>query len=234
MAHVDPRTRRLNSDHEKMIEIQSRSDFITFETPNQTSGMPPETYVITYRCKGISGIESNRNPVYSEEHKVEVYLHAGYPNQAPKFKWLTPIWHPNIEHKEPFRVCIDNTWWAPGRGLHTVATMLGEMVQYKNYHPYDTPPYPIDREAAQWAMEAEQHGWIGPDHPVDDRELLRPQRIKNSSSVTPTPAPTQGGSANNPETKPTNSAVESSGSQESGARPSRITVIEEGSEDSYY
>ena len=226
MANEDPRTRRLKSDHEKMIEIQSRSDLITFETPNQTSGMPPETYVITYRCKGISGIESDRNPVYSEEHKVEIYLHSGYPNQAPRFKWLTPIWHPNIEHKEPFRVCIDNTWWAPGRGLHTVAIMLGEMVQYKNYHPYDTPPYPIDREAAQWAIEAEQHGWIGHNLPVDDRELLRPQRIKQSSSVTPMPASPKGGNSDNSETKSTNSAVESLGSQESRARASRITVIE--------
>jgi hypothetical protein len=104
--------------------------------------------------------------------------------------------------------------------------MLGEMVQYKNYHPYDTPPYPIDREAAKWAMEAEQQGWIGPNLPVDDRELLRPQRIKQSSSGTPTHAPINGGNANNPETKPTNSAVESSGSQESGTRTSRITVIE--------
>ena len=55
--------------------------------------------------------------------------------------------------------------------------MLGEMVQYKNYHAEQTPPYPIDPEVAQWVLWARKHGVL-PRLPIDGRELLRPERVK--------------------------------------------------------
>jgi hypothetical protein len=55
--------------------------------------------------------------------------------------------------------------------------MLGEMLQYKNYHDDPTkPPFPWDPEAARWSREyRKKHPNI---FPVDTRELLRPERVK--------------------------------------------------------
>jgi hypothetical protein len=55
--------------------------------------------------------------------------------------------------------------------------MLGEMVQYKNYHDDPTaPPFPWDPEAARWCRDYRvKHPQA---FPIDRRELLRPERIK--------------------------------------------------------
>jgi hypothetical protein len=63
--------------------------------------------------------------------------------------------------------------------------MLGEMLQYKNYHDDPTkPPFPWDAEAARWSREyRKSHPNI---FPVDHRELLRPERVKlNADSARP-------------------------------------------------
>jgi hypothetical protein len=58
--------------------------------------------------------------------------------------------------------------------------MLGEMLQFKNYHDDPTkPPFPWDAEAARWSREYRKtHPNV---FPVDHRELLRPERVKLSS-----------------------------------------------------
>jgi len=91
-------------------------------------------------------------------------------------KWLTPIWHPNINHLNG-TVCIDAAWWTAGRSLDRLIIMLGEMVQYKNFHDDPTqPPFPWDPEAARWCRG---YRASHPDaFPVDSRELLRPERVK--------------------------------------------------------
>jgi hypothetical protein len=98
-------------------------------------------------------------------------------------KWLTPIWHPNINHINK-TVCIDAAWWTASRSLDRLVLMIGEMVQYKNFHDDPTkPPFPWDPEAARWcrAYRAKH-----PDaFPVDRRELLRPERVKIKKSNQP-------------------------------------------------
>jgi hypothetical protein len=67
--------------------------------------------------------------------------------------------------------------------------MLGEMLQYKNYHDDPTkPPFPWDPEAARWSREyRKKHPNI---FPVDTRELMRPERVKlNESAATATKRP---------------------------------------------
>ena len=55
--------------------------------------------------------------------------------------------------------------------------MLGEMVQYKNFHDDPTkPPFPWDAEAARWCRDY-RHKNPGA-FPVDKQELLRPERVK--------------------------------------------------------
>lgn len=176
----DPRTRRLRADHQHLVELKGRSNFINFEVFEPTPGSPPEKYIVTFTCRGISHIDSKKKPVYSEFHQVLLHLDLSYPSKAPpRMLWVTPIWHPNIRHTEPRVVCIDSFWWVPGRTLDSVVLMLGEMVQYKNYHAEMTAPYPADTEVAEWVQWAAKQGILSKSNPVDSRELLRPQRVKS-------------------------------------------------------
>ncbi len=140
--------------------------------------MPPDRYIITYKCKGIIGIDSKGNPKIGEKHQVEIYLHSQYPQRWPGMKWLTPVWHPNINHVNG-SVCIDAAWWSASRSLDRLVIMLGEMVQFKNFHDDPTKaPYPWDMEAATWCRQFRK---THPKYfPLDKRELLRPERVKIS------------------------------------------------------
>ncbi|HLA08547.1 MAG TPA: ubiquitin-conjugating enzyme E2 [Anaerolineales bacterium] len=171
-----PRMRRLCGDYELMVELASRSDLISFTASSPNPNVPPERYIVTFKCKSIISVDRQGNPKYGEHHQVEIYLHNQYPHRWPGMKWLTPIWHPNINHLNG-SVCIDAAWWAASRSLDRLVVMLGEMLQFKNYHDDPTkPPFPWDAEAARWSREYRKtHPNI---FPVDQRELLRPERVK--------------------------------------------------------
>jgi len=184
-----PRMRRLWADYQLMQEIASRSKLIEFSAKSARPGLPPETYIITYRCKGITGVDRQGRPKIGDRHQVEIYLHNQYPQRWPGMKWLTPIWHPNINHLNG-TVCIDAAWWTASRSLDRLVLMIGEMVQYKNFHDDPTkPPFPWDPEAARWSRSYRQ------DHPeafpVDQRELLNPEKIKIRKPKPSSPAETK-------------------------------------------
>jgi len=171
-----PRMRRLKADYELMQDLNSRSDLISFKAVDARPGVPPERYIVTFTCKSISNVDRSGNPKFSNHHQVEIYLHNQYPQRWPGMKWLTPIWHPNINHLNG-TVCIDAAWWTASRSLDRLIIMLGEMLQWKNFHDDPTkPPFPWDVEAARWSREYRKtHAH---EFPVDRRELLRPERVK--------------------------------------------------------
>lgn len=171
-----PRMRRLRADFELMQELAARSDLISFEAKPARPNLPPETYVVTYKCKGIVDVDAQGNPKFGDHHQVEIYLHNQYPQRWPGMKWLTPIWHPNINHLNG-SVCIDAAWWTASRSLDRLVIMLGEMIQYKNFHDDPTkPPFPWDPEAARWSRDYRKiHAEA---FPVDPSELMRPERVK--------------------------------------------------------
>ena len=171
-----PRMRRLRVDYELMQELAARSDLISFEAKRPHANLPPETYIVTFKCKGIIDVDRLGNPKFGTLHQVEIYLHNQYPQRWPGMKWLTPIWHPNINHLNG-SVCIDAAWWTASRSLDRLVVMLGEMLQYKNFHDDPTkPPFPWDPEAARWSREYRKTHLKA--FPVDERELLRPERVK--------------------------------------------------------
>ena len=171
-----PRMRRLKNDFELMQELTSRSDMIDFKAMDIRPGVPPERYIVTFACKSIIGVDKTGKPQYGNRHQVEIYLHTQYPQRWPGMKWMTPIWHPNINHLNG-SVCIDAAWWTASRSLDRLVIMLGEMLQWKNFHDDPTkPPFPWDAEAARWSREyRKKHP---NEFPVDHRELLRPERVK--------------------------------------------------------
>lgn len=171
-----PRMRRLKGDFELMQELTARSDLINFKAVDARPGVPPERYIVTFACKSIIGVDRAGNPKFGNNHQVEIYLHNQYPQRWPGMKWLTPIWHPNINHLNG-SVCIDAAWWTASRSLDRLVIMLGEMLQWKNFHDDPTkPPFPWDAEAARWSREYRKTH--AKEFPVDHRELLRPERVK--------------------------------------------------------
>jgi ubiquitin-protein ligase len=171
-----PRIRRLKADHKLMLDLAARSDLIEFKSKSARKGLPPESYTVTYTCKGVVGVDAKGNPKLGSKHQVEIYLHNQYPQRWPGMQWLTPVWHPNINHHNG-SVCVDAAWWTASRSLDRLVIMIGEMVQYKNFHDDPTkPPFPWDPEAARWSREYRQKNPNA--FPVDNRELLRPERIK--------------------------------------------------------
>lgn len=174
------RRARLLLEYEKLINLERRSDFIKIEPVEVLPGMPPEKYVITFTCGGIAELNEDQSPKFSEFHQVSMNLSRDFPNQEPYLKWLTPIWHPNIEHKEPHHVCTNNVQnWYPAKSLDDLVITLGEMVQYRRYHAAWIAPFPLDKEAADWVISyAEPRGWVSADKPIDSRQLLRPMKTR--------------------------------------------------------
>lgn len=180
-VNQSPRMRRLRADLLLMNELAAQSDMIEFTSISAKRGLPPERYIVTYKCRGIVGVDKNGKPKIGRNHQVEIYLHNQYPQRWPGMKWLTQIWHPNINHINK-TVCIDAAWWTASRSLDRLVLMIGEMVQYKNFHDDPTkPPFPWDPEAARWSRTYRAKH---PDaFPVDRRELLRPERVKIKKSI---------------------------------------------------
>ncbi len=171
-----PRIRRLKADLQLMTDLAAHSDVIEFKAMSAGKGLPPERYIVTYKCKGITGVDRKGTPQFGNHHQVEIYLHNQYPQRWPGMKWLTPVWHPNINHHNG-SVCVDAAWWTASRSLDRLVLMIGEMVQYKNYHDDPTkPPFPWDPEAARWSREYRKSHPNA--FPVDRRELLRPERVR--------------------------------------------------------
>lgn len=174
-AGESPRMRRLKADLERMNELAAQSDLIEFKAISERRGLPPERYIVTYKCKGIVGVDRAGTPKIGNRHQVEIYLHNQYPQRWPGMKWLTPVWHPNINHHNG-TVCVDAAWWTASRSLDRLVLMIGEMVQYKNFHDDPTkPPFPWDPEAARWSREYRKKNPRA--FPLETRELLHPERV---------------------------------------------------------
>lgn len=176
----DPHTRRLFIEQEKLINLASRSDFIKIEPLEVTAGVPPNKYLITYTCRGIAHIDERGEPAAANFHQVAMYISREFPRQEPHLRWITPIWHPNIEHEEPHHVCTNNVQnFYSTKGLDDLVLILGEMVQYKRYHAQWQEPWPVDREVADWVVSyAEPQGIVGRDKPFDARPLVRAYKIR--------------------------------------------------------
>lgn len=169
----DPR-KRLFDEYQKLLRLERRSKFIKVEPMEVQPGHPPEKYLITYTCLGIARITPDGEPEPSDFHQVEMHL-IDFPSKEPALTWKTDIWHPNIEHDGPRKVCTDNPKsWFPTKSLDFLVITMGLMVQYQRYHAKWSPPYPIDKKAAKWVLDyAEPHHIVGPKKPFDDRPLLR-------------------------------------------------------------
>jgi ubiquitin-protein ligase len=161
MASSNKRQVRLGQEWERLQEVNRDSDYVRVEALDVLPGRAPEKYHVTFKCRGITGVETSKEAIYGKQHGVQIYCHADFPTDVPWLQWLTPIWHPNIEHSGQKRVCVNKAEWLGGMALVDLCQQMFEMVQYKNYHAELTPPYPLDGDAATWVREyGEPHGIV--------------------------------------------------------------------------
>src|SRR5438105_4052839 len=176
-APRDPRQARLRTERLRMEKLNEESDYVRVELLDVLEGSEPEHYRVTFFCRGITGIDSARRPIYGEKHQVEILCDDDFPSDVPRLKWVTPIWHPNIQHSDAKGVCVNKAEWLGGMGLDDLCRLMFEMVQYKNYHATFNKPFPLDMEVAKWVLEyAEPQGIVDKKGhiSVDDKPFTRP------------------------------------------------------------
>jgi ubiquitin-protein ligase len=175
----NPRQTRLATEYERLMNLHRDSENVRVEALDVHPGSQPDRYQVTFLCKGIVGIgPENQDPVYDYKHSVEIYCDEEFPSQLPQLRWVTPIWHPNIQHQEPKGVCVNKPTWLAGIGLDDLCRQMFEMVQYKNYHADETSqPYPLDHVVAKWVREyGEPRGIVDKKRGifVDNRPFVKP------------------------------------------------------------
>ena len=67
---VSPRIRRLKADFQLIQELNARSDLIHVEPVIVRPGIPPEHYLVTFKCKSIASIDESGRPVIKELHQI--------------------------------------------------------------------------------------------------------------------------------------------------------------------
>ena len=51
-----PRMRRLRADYSRMTDLAAQSKLIEFEAEAPRKGLPPERYIVTFKCRGIVSV----------------------------------------------------------------------------------------------------------------------------------------------------------------------------------
>jgi hypothetical protein len=134
------RLRRLKSDHEALRRLAHLHPKIEIEG---VFGNPPERYRLVLKVRSLR--ERGEAIEIATEHRLEVTMPRGYPRDAPLFRMLTPVFHPNIA---PHAVCIGDNWTA-GEPLDQLIQRVGEILGYQSYNTKS----PLNGRAAQWVDE---------------------------------------------------------------------------------
>jgi len=134
------RLRRLQADYEAVRRLVHLHPRIAIEG---VIGQPPERYRLKLRVQSVRERGETIEPAF--EHRLEITLPLGYPRDAPLFRMLTPVFHPNIA---PHAVCIGDHW-AAGESLDQLIQRVTEMLAFQSYNVKS----PLNGRAAQWVEE---------------------------------------------------------------------------------
>lgn len=155
---MDRRLARLETEYQELMSINLRSDLVIIEAKE---GSPPRRYRINFKCKGVMLEPETGEPNITAYHVMEIYIPSKYPAERPERRWLTPIFHPNIDKNG--NICLGDDW-APSM---TLAWLVEQLADYVTYRAYNTDN-PNNKDAAAWAL---QHLDL---FPIDERPLFRP------------------------------------------------------------
>ena len=156
------RHRRLTNDYKRLQEMANNSEVVTIV---KTENNPPDLYVVRFLLRGVEKLDGDGNPIYRDSHDVAIQLKAEHPRKKPLLRWLTPIFHPNIDWPSG-TVCIGDPpdyGWYPARPLDDLVLYLGRMAKYEEgcYNPIS----PFKNATKRWSMD-NTHLF-----PTDDRNV---------------------------------------------------------------
>jgi ubiquitin-protein ligase len=141
----DARTRRLRTDHEKVLALAARSQgALEIE---KTVGEPPARYVLKLRCKGIARLEDG-NPVFRDLHRMEIKIPSAYPLAPPYARMLTPVFHVHVFENQ--QICL-GPHWVVGEGLDNLIVRIVAII--RGEPAYFDFASPANGEAAEWTRE---------------------------------------------------------------------------------
>merc|ERR1719272_2182430 len=110
-------------------------------TPTPHCPFNPRYFDVT-----VSGPEGS--PYVGGTFKLELFLPKEYPMQPPKVRFLTKIWHPNIN--DIGEICLDvlKDKWSPALQIRTVLLSIQALLSDPN------PDDPLNNAAAeQWKKD---------------------------------------------------------------------------------
>lgn len=119
-----PITKRLLTDYQKVKALASSSGGSLII--RSTSGNPPSTYDLEFRCPSLVLGETGV-PEIRMNHTVRIFLGADYPMSMPTAVMLTPIFNPHIYANNRF--CL-GTRWRPNETLDSLIMKIGAILQY--------------------------------------------------------------------------------------------------------
>lgn len=160
----NPRQDRLRADYAKLQELQSASPIVAIL---QTFGDPPESYVISIKCRGITRLDLNGTPQYCADHRLKIDLPPTYPRNIPSLRMLTPVWHPNIDLEQGW-ICLGHegeNGYAPSMSLSDLVIRIIQIIRYENY----SREYFLNENAFNWAKQNPSL------FPLDDSPILEEQ-----------------------------------------------------------
>ena len=134
------RLRRLMADYEAVRRLVRLHPKIDVEG---VSGNPPDRYLLVLGVRSVRERGAAIEP--ADTHRLEITLPSGYPRDAPLFRMLTPVFHPNIA---PHAVCIGDHWSA-GQSLDMLIQRVVEMLAFQSYNTKS----PLNGRAAEWVEE---------------------------------------------------------------------------------
>lgn len=137
---MNPRLRRLHSDHEALVTAFAGHPAIRV---SPVGPLPPERYRIVYDVPGLT-LSPDRRPTRTAQTVVDVYLPPAYPREKPYLTTLTPVFHPNFGA----HVCIAD-FWSPSQSLLDIVVQVGDMLQWRTFNVRS----PLNAVAANWARE---------------------------------------------------------------------------------
>ena len=182
-------------EHVDLYELHEQSDLIDIAVESTVGPLAiPTVYHVTYRLRSITGVDEEAQPIYGDEHVMELTVPTRYPLEPAAIYMRTEVWHPNIQSGGRFKgkICGNVSDFGVDYSLRQLVLRVGEILQYKNYLADFVPPYPEDPKVAEWVKAyGEPRGIVDIKAGIytDDRPLVRaPERPMSDEPTSDEPA----------------------------------------------
>jgi len=139
----------------KLVGLEKMPNSIPKELERLRKDPPPGITVApdeyNYRYFHIAITGPNGTPYEGGVFKLEMFLDQKYPMKAPKCRFITKIYHPNVDKLG--RICLDvlKDKWTPALTINRLCLSIQVLMQDPN------PDDPLDNQVAeQWKTDIKQ------------------------------------------------------------------------------